>query len=368
MASKPPKAYLSGMGVEAVTRARDRLLAVDEQQLATSGVCGEIAHAVREVAPFTHCAVLTTDPETLLPSGGVVEGFSPDDCAPFWDTELLDPDFNKFADLARSVDPVASLFQTTDGAMERSPRFQKLYADGGMADELRIALVAGTSCLAVGAFVRPGEAGPFTTEELADVRQLAPVATITLRKALGRGCTEARTHPPVVILLDADSNIIGMTEGGQRVLAELRINEGDDDLPGIISAAATKARWSRSSTNLTTRVRGRSGQWLRMHISPMEDDIGTVALTVETARPDDLVHILLESYELTPRETETVLLLCRGLSTKEIAAELLISAHTVRDHVKAIYEKAGVSSRGELVATLFSTHLLERMHTAVSHL
>ena len=32
------------------------------------------------------------------------------------------------------------------------------------------------------------------------------------------------------------------------------------------------------------------------------------------------------------------------------------SAHTVRDHVKAIFAKVGVSSRGELVARLFADH------------
>jgi hypothetical protein len=31
-------------------------------------------------------------------------------------------------------------------------------------------------------------------------------------------------------------------------------------------------------------------------------------------------------------------------------------AHTIRDYVKAIFEKVGVSSRGELVAKLFTEH------------
>ncbi|GAA2805656.1 hypothetical protein GCM10010470_46140 [Saccharopolyspora taberi] len=43
-----------------------------------------------------------------------------------------------------------------------------------------------------------------------------------------------------------------------------------------------------------------------------------------------------------------------GLPTAEIAASLFISPHTVRDHLKAVFGKAGVSSRGELVARLFS--------------
>jgi Bacterial regulatory proteins, luxR family len=40
----------------------------------------------------------------------------------------------------------------------------------------------------------------------------------------------------------------------------------------------------------------------------------------------------------------------------EIAERLHLSAHTVRDYVKAVFEKVGVSSRGELVAKLFAEH------------
>jgi DNA-binding CsgD family transcriptional regulator len=63
-----------------------------------------------------------------------------------------------------------------------------------------------------------------------------------------------------------------------------------------------------------------------------------------------------------------VFLLARGLSTKEIAAELCISAHTVNDHIKVIFTKAGVSSRGELVARLFADYVREPYRAAVQHL
>jgi DNA-binding CsgD family transcriptional regulator len=350
----------------ALTRARDRLQAVDRAKLPIDAVCEEIARAFHDVAHFDRCAVLTTDPATLLPSGGIIEGFRQEDCAPFWDTELLDPDFNKFADLARCVDPVATLVEAVDGDLCRSPRYRKLFAPIGVADELRVAFVAGTSCLAIGTFVRGSDAGPFSAEETDDVRQVVPIATTALRRALGRLIHEATSEPPVVLMLDGTGEVIGVTAGGRRILEDLRIADGGA-LPEIIHAAATKARWSRSTTSLTTRVRGRSGQWLRLHVSPMEGDAGAVAVTVETARPDDLVPILLDSYGLTERETSIALLLCRGLSTREIAAELIISPHTVRDYVKAIYEKADVSSRGELVARLFFSHLFDRFHSVVTH-
>ena len=69
----------------------------------------------------------------------------------------------------------------------------------------------------------------------------------------------------------------------------------------------------------------------------------------------------------SPTATDIVLLLCQGIGTKEIAAELMISVHTVRDHLKSIFDKAGVNSRGELVAGLFSNHVLSQFHGAVVH-
>lgn len=54
--------------------------------------------------------------------------------------------------------------------------------------------------------------------------------------------------------------------------------------------------------------------------------------------------------KLTPRETEVLHLLARGLPNKEIAAELSISQRTVKFHVSAILGKLGASNRTEAVA------------------
>jgi DNA-binding NarL/FixJ family response regulator len=42
------------------------------------------------------------------------------------------------------------------------------------------------------------------------------------------------------------------------------------------------------------------------------------------------------------------------LSNQEIAAEVFLLPYTVRDHLKAIFSRVGVGSRGELVAKLFA--------------
>lgn len=52
---------------------------------------------------------------------------------------------------------------------------------------------------------------------------------------------------------------------------------------------------------------------------------------------------------LTAKETDVLEALAAGLSHKEVAAQLGISPHTVSDHVKSIYRKLSVNSRGEAV-------------------
>jgi len=53
---------------------------------------------------------------------------------------------------------------------------------------------------------------------------------------------------------------------------------------------------------------------------------------------------------LTPREIEVLAAMAKGQSNKEIARLLVISLHTVKFHIEAIFRKLGVRSRAEAVA------------------
>lgn len=358
------------MGVRDLEAARDVVLAADVDIAPMNHVCEAALAALRRVVPCSAAAFMTVDGETVLPTGGVVHGFDPAACGPFWDSELLDPDFLKFRDLARSSDPVGTLVEATDGDLTRSPRFSKLYAELDVVDELRIALLAGSECIAVVTMLRSADDGPVTEFELADVRALLPTLAQVVRRALRRVGEQGGgpSMSPAVVLLDAEGRISAVTEGGTQLLDDLRTDGVDEEgLPAVVRTAAMRARWSRRGSRLALRVRGRSGRWMRLDVQPMEGDVGTVAVTVSPARASDLFTILLSSYDLTERESAVTLLLVRGLSSREIGAELSISPHTVRDHVKSIYAKTAVSSRGELVATLFSNHVLDQFHASVDH-
>ncbi len=52
---------------------------------------------------------------------------------------------------------------------------------------------------------------------------------------------------------------------------------------------------------------------------------------------------------LTNRELEIAMLIHQGISTREISEKIHLSYHTVRNHLKNIYSKMGVSTRSEML-------------------
>src|SRR5581483_7562039 len=90
--------------------------------------------------------------------------------------------------------------------------------------------------------------------------------------------------------------------------------------------------------------------WITLHASlPEGRAVGRVAVVLERAATAQSTALRLEANGVTPREREIAVLLARGLSNPEIAAELVLSLYTVQDHVKSLFEKTGVASRREIV-------------------
>ncbi len=57
--------------------------------------------------------------------------------------------------------------------------------------------------------------------------------------------------------------------------------------------------------------------------------------------------------ELTPSELRVAELAARGLTNKEIAAQLFVSVYTVEAHLSHAYSKLGVRPRAELTLPLY---------------
>jgi DNA-binding CsgD family transcriptional regulator len=304
-----------------------------------------------------------------------IENVEPGHCSTYWERECNVEDTMLFRDLARSHANVQTLQQATDDNPARSTRYREFLAPQGYRDELRAALRVGESTWGVIDLFRERGRPAFTSEEVALIRALVPTMATALRTLAGTRAA-APGNPvagPGTALFDAAGNLLSLDEAAEQLFEEVA-GPGWAALPlpmtpiyaAVARAAAVRAGRDRGPA--AVRVRALSGRWIAVHASCLrgttDDRPGPTALTIEPAKSAQIAPIIVEAYRLTPREQEITRAVARGLSNPEIAAELFLSPHTVRDHLKAIFTKIGVTSRGELVAKLFADHYGPAMHTA----
>ncbi len=63
-------------------------------------------------------------------------------------------------------------------------------------------------------------------------------------------------------------------------------------------------------------------------------------------------RMAMRHYQLTAREWDIAALAAEGASNREIAARLLLSAHTVKSHLLRVFDKTGSANRTQLAARL----------------
>jgi DNA-binding NarL/FixJ family response regulator len=66
-----------------------------------------------------------------------------------------------------------------------------------------------------------------------------------------------------------------------------------------------------------------------------------------------------EVTELTPREREVTQMIAQGMSTEEVARELIIGVATVRTHLYRVCTKLGVRDRAQLVSLAYRSGLIQ---------
>jgi len=321
------------------------------------------AQMLSRAVPFDGVCVLTLDPATRLPTGEVVEGGLPEHATQrMAEIEVRGLDVNPFDGLVRARRLAASLSEVTGGELDRSVRHRELRAPNGFGDELRAVLVSDMGAWGALTLLRRADRPPFTPADTALVASLSGRLAEGLRRAV-LGSAIAADSPadgadvPGLLVLSADNAVAMADAAAERWLAELGPRPLPGLLPAVVVAAAGRARAlggvaPAPSMASQACVRAASGTWLTVRASLLGTD-GQVGVVLEPARSQQLAPLIAQAYELTDREREVSELVAEGLATDEIAGRLCISPWTVQDHLKSIFEKVGVRTRGELVAGLF---------------
>ncbi|MEU3660395.1 LuxR C-terminal-related transcriptional regulator [Streptomyces sp. NPDC032940] len=361
-------------GTAAEARLERRISGV--QTLCRAGLDVDALHSgflyrLRTIMPVDAVFFATVDPGTLLFTSAMAE--EPLDTATplFLENEFGRRDVNKFAVLAESAPAVSSLDQATGGERTSSARYREVMAPLGLGDELRAALVIGHRCWGVLCLHREDSPTGFSADELTLVRRLAPHLAGGLRHAVTGGALSARpplspdqNPSPGIVVLDDSLALISLNSEAEQWLADLTDNQwpGSGTLPAALHSAAARLLFAERADPLAcpppaaVRLRGSSGRWLSLHASRLEDPAGPrIGVVIQAVPPAELGSILLSAYGLTEAQLRVAALILKGRSTREIVTELYISANTVQEHLTAIFDKLGVRSRRELVATLLAS-------------
>jgi two-component system nitrate/nitrite response regulator NarL len=96
-------------------------------------------------------------------------------------------------------------------------------------------------------------------------------------------------------------------------------------------------------------LRSVDGATLQAALAALERGLLAVEGSFSSLRPAPEPIAVPTAEGFTPRERQVLQLLARGLSNREIAEALEISAHTAKFHVNAILQKLGVDGRTEAV-------------------
>jgi DNA-binding CsgD family transcriptional regulator len=313
---------------------------------------------LRRAVAFDAVAAVWFDPTAALPVDKWIDdaGLHPAEI------ELDAADIETFRDLGASGRRAARLSEAPDGGHRESPRPR------GVGDELRVVDFGDSGVRGGFVLYRRQGAPDFTTRDVNVLASLKDECAEAQRLRLARDLSaDGGDSDRGLLMLDDDHGLEMADAAAAAWLDELGAT--GRQLPLAVTAVAERAREiesGRTDAAATVRVRARSGRWVIVRGSALGNrgSAPRIAVTLEPARAPELAEVIVDAFGLTARERRVTELVAQGLPNVAIAGQLFLSPYTVQDHLKAIFEKLGVSSRGQLVAQLFVDHSLGRAQRA----
>lgn len=333
------------MGGSSADLIEIRLTAVDE---------------LRRVIGFDRWCAMLTDPDTLVPWRALSEVDWWRDTPRLNQISTAEGDPQSVLNLARSRTVADSLARVTGGDKLRSPAFRDVLAGYGCGDEVRAAATDRSGTWGTLHLFRSSDDADFTEDELALVRDVARLLAGALRRGVSlRPASASAPEETGVLLVDDALGVLSRTASADAWLDRLNPERiaFPDGVPGVVWAVVGALQGAEADVATPAdrparvRVQTADGAWGVIEAARMDAagaGGGPIAVTVRAARQAELVDLFTRAHVLTPREAEIVTLLTAGATPASIAERLVISPHTVEDHIKSAMAKSGARNRRAL--------------------
>jgi DNA-binding NarL/FixJ family response regulator len=300
-----------------------------------------------------------TDPATALPVHSVSVGLDPSIMQTFYGLVLSTPSLDFGPWIARSC-RAARLEDLVDD-VEHDPYTTEILRPCGLRYDVQVACIGdgwswGHMCLR-----RRQTEGPFEDHEVRFLDALAPHLTAGLRAAASRAALAAAPGKSAGVVVIGPDGKVELANGvaeqlfrqpvsGTRqclltavqiVAAQLERTLADDAAPVVPQLTVLDEASQETYRLRAERVLGADGR-----------PRGLVMIEPATALETSEQTQLLARLGLSRRECEVAQAIVRGRSTAQIAGDLVVSPHTVQDHVRKVFDKLGVTSRQQLAVRL----------------
>ncbi len=338
----------------------------------TNEFAAQLVELLQATVPHDAACVLTIDPATLMTTGnlkfGKLAGQHGLD-GEWAKIEYGSDDPTRLTVLAHTEVPAVATSHLPGGSAD-SARMRELVGPAGYHDELRMVARDGDGVWGgVNLFRADGERG-FDESDVRALAELSEAVARGLRLGLVAGRVDADGGKvpvgPAVLVVDHDANIRRMSAGTVDLLDEFHVGPHHAPMDSLVRGLAIVARRHDAGEEWPVpraRLRSSLGRWLVAQAAPLAARAGItgeVVVTVDEARPAEVMPLIATAFGLTSREREVTQHVLGGSDTKTIAADLSMSRYTVQDHLKSIFDKADVRSRGQLIARVFSDHYATR--------
>jgi DNA-binding CsgD family transcriptional regulator len=369
------------VGVRPTARAeriRSQIETLSVAGLDTATFAANSFDLLSRAVPFATACFTTVDPATELATAAFKWGGLDSERDRLWaHLEYEVPDVLHLPELSRRAEPAGTIAIETEGDLSRSRRHTELLdRHFSLQDELRVAFRADGATWGFACLHREQGTSFYSPAEVDFVATLSHAFAVGARAGMMVDLAhepELDPEGPAVLVIDANDEVVQATVGAQRRVSDLGGGPiGSARLPlvlDVLVGAAREFAAGRFPTVPRARTRTSTGQWVVAHASPLagrDGHRGDVVVTIEEARPPEIVPLVVAAFGLTPREQDVVQLVLQGIDTNEVSRTLHLSAYTVQDHLKSIFAKAGVRSRRELIAKVFYDQYAQRLNTTIA--